>query len=123
MNCRIWDHAARLTATSLLNRQTQVDGAEGRGHGWNVTAGDCALIPGAFFNRTCGSTLALGAVEALVDPLGLNNGNLLCEDNERCRLLPNIGAYQGDGAEVPGAFMTGAVLGNVQVVQSAANGR
>ncbi len=123
MNCSIWDHAARVTATSLLNRQPGVDGAEGRGHGWSVTAGDCALIPGASYNRTCGSTLALGAVEASPDPLALNNGNLLCEEGERCRLLPNIGAYQGDGADVPGVFTAGAVLSNVQVVQPAANGR
>jgi hypothetical protein len=54
---------------------------------------------------------------------GVGNENGLCESNETCIYMPNIGAYQGHGALVPaGTIGTGGVIENVELLEYETNG-
>jgi hypothetical protein len=70
-------------------------------HLWEVPNVDpdkvCATIPGAKFdNGLCASTYYLHFVELSNDGVGNENG--LCEAEETCLFLQNIGGFQGEGS-------------------------
>ncbi|MCK6547095.1 hypothetical protein L6R52_14695 [Myxococcota bacterium] len=122
--CQLWDLALRATDTVLRDRLPLPTGDDVVVHTWSPTAsGPCGLIPGGatWTGTACQSTFLRGAIELFDDGTGDDDG--LCESNETCLHLANLGAYQGDGPLVPaGPFVDGQLTG-ITLVRYANNGR
>ena len=111
-NCRIWDW--RLSKSDTVLRNTSLNGDS-----QNQAFVPGATCPQAVNGNTAitdpeGHTFLPNAVEDDFDyehnPNGNNNG--LCESNETCIYMPNIGAYQGEGdpfQQAPCTFQNGTV--------------
>jgi hypothetical protein len=122
--CRVWDLAVRANDTMLRNRLALPSGNDVAVHTWSAAdATACALIPsGATWTGTaCQSTFLLHAVEIADDGIGDDDG--LCESGETCLHLPNIGAYEGEGALVSAGTFTDGTISQVTLLQYATNGR
>jgi len=112
--CRIWDWSLAEAGDTgdnggavLLNVKTLPTGDDTISHAWAGT-----------------STVAIFLRNAMEIPDdGVGNDNLLCEADDDCQYLPNIGAYQGHGSLVSaGSFTSGTVTG-VSLVEYSTNGR
>jgi len=67
--------------------------------------------------------IGLRAETGLVRPIRVGNDNGLCESDETCLFMPNIGSYQGHGALVSaGAFTDGELIG-ITLMRYEINGR
>ncbi|MBI4817532.1 MAG: right-handed parallel beta-helix repeat-containing protein [Deltaproteobacteria bacterium] len=120
--CQIYDFSLRSTDSILRARVPVPDGDAVLTHSWLASSeGECRLIAGATWDGVaCSSTFLRGALERVGD--GVGNENLLCESNEACLYTPNLGAYQGHGAETPLTFRDGQIRG-VTLMGFAENGR
>lgn len=92
-DCRIWDWALRSSNAVALDQN-------------GVPSGDDVGTVG-------GETFLLNAIELLGD--GVGDDDNLCESNEACGYMPNIGGYQGHGKvmklpELTGGAITGVTL-------------
>lgn len=73
------------------------------------------------------STFLLYGYEQLEDDVG--DDDLLCESNETCIWMPNLGAYQGHGSLVSAATSgcsdigTGGTLSNITLLRYESNGK
>lgn len=126
--CRIWDLRAAASDSGGLLRNAvpaPTSGNQAHSHRWLATTSSvCGAIVGATWDAAssaCTSTILRGAMELLRDGLGNENG--LCESNETCVVLRNIGGYQGHGALVPaGSIGSGGMVTNVTLLAYAQNG-
>lgn len=122
--CRIWDLSLRSTDTVLRERGALPTGNDAVTHTWSAaTSQACALLPvGATWTGTeCQSTFLPRATEIMED--GVGDDDALCESNETCLFLPNLGSYAGHGPLVSaGAFTDGSITG-VTLLRHATNGR
>jgi hypothetical protein len=83
-------------------------------------AGCDAMVTGSVWNgAACQTMLLRNAREIQSD--GIGNDNTLCESNETCLYMPNIGSYQGHLASA-GAFTDGTLTG-ITLMRYASNGR
>jgi hypothetical protein len=122
--CQLWDFGLSAADTLLRERLPLPDGDDVVLHTWSAAAaGPCGVIAGGatWTGTACQSTFLRGAIELLEDGAGDDDG--LCESNEACLYLPNLGAYQGDGPLVSaGAFVDGQLTG-ITLLRRATNGR
>jgi hypothetical protein len=122
--CQLWDFGLSAADTVLRERLPLPDGDDVVLHTWSAAAaGPCGVIAGGatWTGTACQSTFLRGAIELLEDGTGDDDG--LCESNEACLYLPNLGAYQGDGPLVSaGAFVDGQLTG-ITLLRRATNGR
>ncbi len=133
-SCLLWD--ATLHAASdnpLLSAVSAPDTAPSGVflHYWDMTAPSatdaptiCTTLGGTYTAGAppvCASVALLFASEIFGDGIGNDNG--LCESNENCLLLQNLGAYQGSGAlTLIGAYTANGVS-NAQLFTYATNGQ
>ncbi len=123
-NCRIWDWRLSKSDTVLRN-------ASLNGDSQNQVFVPGATCPQAVNGNTAvtdpeGHIFLPNAMEINFDyvhnPNGNNNG--LCESNEACIYMPNIGSYQGEGdpfSQAPCIFQNGTVT-NVTMYAYPTNG-
>lgn len=88
-DCRIWDWTLRSNNSVAYNQN-------------GVPTGDDVGVVN-------GETFLINAIELLGD--GVGDDDNLCESNEQCGFMPNIGGYQGHGVAIPGTFTGGAITG------------
>jgi len=106
--CSLWDWRLKKSDTVLRNKS-------GDGVNENEPFVPGETCPSAVQgNKTAtnyyGETFLINAVEIIGDASG--NDNALCESNEQCIYMPNIGAYQGEGDLLDAcAFEDGTVTG------------
>ncbi len=105
--CRIWDWALTSGDSVALNvHDVLPTGNETRTHTWSD---DTTTV---FLDN---------AMELIAD--GVGNDNALCESNETCVFLPNVGTYQGHGQLVStGPFVDGTLI-NIRLLRYEHNGR
>jgi hypothetical protein len=126
--CRIWDVRVAQSDTSALLRNAvpaPTNGNQTHVHRWTpATQAWCLEIAGASWNAAssaCTSTFLRNTMELLDDGVGNENG--LCESNETCVVLRNLGGYQGHGALVSaGSIGAGGTITNVTLLAYAQNG-
>jgi hypothetical protein len=119
-DCRVWDFALKASDTEARALNPLPDGNQTNVHRWDsrpnapTQQSDCdSSYPGSVFNMTdtvCETTFLSHAYERMGDWIGNDNG--LCESDEHCIWIRNVGAYQGHGVLVPaGAFTDGTLTG------------
>jgi hypothetical protein len=133
---RIWDwslcatdNGGVLGGPAMLNVIGQSDGDDAVTHFWtgtpisNDNAGCDVLVSGSVWNgmlNLCSTTFLMAAREIPND--GIGNDNLLCESDETCQHLPNMGAYQGhNGLVAADPFIDGELTG-ITLMRHASNG-
>jgi hypothetical protein len=126
--CRIWDLRVAASDTGALLRNAvpaPTNGSQTHTQRWTAsTQANCTAIAGATWDAAgsaCTSTFLRSAMELLRDGVGNENG--LCESNETCIVLRNIGGYQGHGTLAPaGTIGAGGTIANVTLVAYSQNG-
>lgn len=127
---RIWDLSllsSDILIRGVLSKPLLGDSLNTIEHKWLALAADQAacddVFPGSVWNAIddCRSTFLVNASEIAGDDIGNDNG--LCETNETCLYMPNLGSYQGHGAtQSAGTFVDGDTITGVTILEYATNG-
>ncbi len=114
----------RLAETDTLLREivSYPTGDDVIVHRFSASSSSCGSIPGASWAGTlCTLAFLQDSFELFDDEVGNDNG--LCESNETCVFMPNIGVYQGHGELIPGATIgSGGTIQNVTLLRYETNG-
>ncbi|MEK7705431.1 MAG: right-handed parallel beta-helix repeat-containing protein [Myxococcota bacterium] len=135
-SCRIWDWRLAAADPILLFKSGTQDGvAENDPFNFSTVAPCPSQVGGNVVvsdNYDSGSgpsprTYLVNAFELPRDAMSgapdSNNGNGLCETNERCLYAPNVGVYQGEvDAGLSTCVFSGGIVSNVTMAGARANG-
>lgn len=93
--CAIWDYRLLVSDNELLNKSNGTNNLNDE----FITNEDCPSSANGnntiTDNQSSPNTFLLNAIEIIDDFAGDEDG--LCESNERCIFVKNVGAYQGEG--------------------------
>jgi hypothetical protein len=114
--CQQWDFALRAT-DNVLRELFSAPSVFHTHYFFAADEAECDAINGATWDGALCTTEWLEHTrEIFLDDIGNDNG--FCEHGETCLLLPNYGAYQGEGS-----IVSAGVSGDVALVKYSTNGR